>query len=241
MRTPQLSLFFLLLVCQTTESLTDKQVNLGQNVTLDCQIDVKEIYWVFQKLTDSPVLILRTFTSGSPIPLIYDERFKDKYSSLTLSWLFISNVTIDELGIYYCVKTTGSGPQLSNGTRLYINITESAQDHNQTENKNQPQCEKTLKIDNRLTVTSFLLNIVLIIATTGLLIHKFKKSTKSRQYHQNVEPEQLEDFNTAQYSEIELPTYSREENPKQINGTYVLLQKPKSHPRVQHNVNLQSY
>ncbi|XP_067252518.1 uncharacterized protein [Chanodichthys erythropterus] len=236
MRTPQLSLFFLLLVCQTTESLTDEQVNLGQNVTLDCQIDVKEIYWVFQKLTDTPALILRTFTSGTTSALIQDERFKDKYSSLTLSRLFISNVTIDELGIYYCVKSTVSGLQLSNGTRLYINFTESVQDQNQTENQQQTQSE----IHNFLTVTSFLLNIVLIIAIIVLLIFKLKKPTKSRQHRQNVEPEQLEDFNAAQYSEIELPTYSREENPKRINGTYMLLQKPKLHPRVQHNTNLQS-
>ncbi|ROL55454.1 hypothetical protein DPX16_20830 [Anabarilius grahami] len=184
-----------LLVCQTTESLTDKQVNLGQNVTLDCQIDVSDVYWVFQKLTDSPVLILRTFLSGFTSSLIQDERFKDKYSSLTLSHLFISNITIDKLGIYYCVKTTVSGLRLSNGTRLYITV---------------------------------------------LLIFKLKKPTKSRQHRQNVEPEQLEDFNAAQYSEIELPTYSREENPKRINGTYVLLQKPKPHQRVQHNMNLQS-
>ncbi|KAK7126637.1 hypothetical protein R3I94_017970 [Phoxinus phoxinus] len=233
MRTAQLLLFFLL-VCQTTESFRDERVNLGENVTLVCQIAVNDIYWVFQKLTDPPVLIMRTFTSESTSAQFYDARFKDKYLSLTLSRLFISNITIDELGIYYCIKT---GPtQLSDGTRLYI--TESAQDHNLTENKNQPQkdCEKT----PILTVTSFILNIVLIIAIIGLLILKLKKPTKSRQDRQNVEPVQLEDFNTAQYSEIELPTYSREENPKQINGTYALLQKPKPHHRVQHNVNLQS-
>ncbi|XP_048038685.1 uncharacterized protein LOC125263654 [Megalobrama amblycephala] len=196
MRTVQL-LLFVLLVCQTTESLTDKQVNLGQNVTLDCQIDVSDVYWVFQKLTDSPVLILRTFSSGFTSSLILDERFKDKYSSLTLSRLFISNVTIDELGIYYCVKKTDSGLRLSNGTRLYI--TESAQDHNQTENQQQTQSE----IHNNLTVTSFLLNIVLIIAIIVLLIFKLMKPTKSRQHRQNVEPEQLEDFNAAQFSEVE--------------------------------------
>ncbi|XP_077082205.1 uncharacterized protein LOC143735820 [Siphateles boraxobius] len=231
MRTAQLLLFFLLL-CQTTESLRDKRVNLGKNVTLDCQIDVKEIHWVFQKLTDSPVLILRTFTSESTYPQLFEERFKNKYSTLNLSRLFISNVTIEELGIYYCVKTGSPLLQFSNGTRLYIS--ESAQDHNQTENKNHPQphCEKT----PILTVTSFILNIVLIIAIIGLLILKLKKLTKSQQHRQNVEPVQLEDFNAAQYSEIELPTYSREENPKQINGTYTLLQKPKPHPRFQHHL-----
>ncbi|XDV22604.1 hypothetical protein PO909_027469 [Leuciscus waleckii] len=234
MRTAQLLLFFLL-VCQTTQSLRDKRVNLGGNVTLDCQIGVKENYWVFQKLTDSPVFIMRTFTTDSTSAQFYDERFKDKYSSLTLSRLVIRNITIDEIGIYYCVKTAPT-LQLSNGTRLYIS--ESAQDHNRTETENQPQ--QTPKTDNIMTVTSFILNIVLIIAVIGLLILQLKKPTKSRQHRLNVEPVQLEDFNAAQYSEIELPTYSREENPKQINSTYTLLQKPKPHPRVKHNFNLQS-
>ncbi len=108
-------------MCQTTESLTDKRVNLGENVTLDCQIDVKEIYWVFQKLTDSPVLILRTFTTDFGSSFIQDQRLKDKYSTLTLSRLFISNITINELGIYYCVKRNQTTLHISDGTRLYIN------------------------------------------------------------------------------------------------------------------------
>jgi len=106
-------------VCQTTASLRDKRVNLGENVTFDCQIDVKDIYWVFQKRTDSPVLIMRTFTSHYAASQFYEERFKVKYSSLTLSRLFISHITVDELGIYYCIKA-GTALQLSNGTRLYI-------------------------------------------------------------------------------------------------------------------------
>ncbi len=107
-------------MCLTTESLTDKRVNLGENVTLDCQIGVKEIYWVFQKLTDSPVLILRTFSTDSTSSFIQDQRLKDKYSTLTLSRLFISNITINESGIYYCV-TRNQSLQISDGTRLYIN------------------------------------------------------------------------------------------------------------------------
>ncbi|XP_016138171.1 uncharacterized protein [Sinocyclocheilus grahami] len=185
MRTPPLLLFFLLVWCQTAQCLISKRVNLGQNVSLDCQIDVKDIYWVFQNLTDSPVLILRTFTSESTTPQFYDKRFKDKCSLQTLSRLFIRNITINEIGIYYCAKA-GRTLQLSNGTRLY---------------------------------------------TTGLLMLKLKKPRKSRQQPQNVTPASLEALNTAQYSEIELSTYSRGETPIQINSTYALLQKPKPHPR----------
>ncbi|XP_052446503.1 uncharacterized protein LOC127988041 isoform X5 [Carassius gibelio] len=234
MRTVQL-LLFCLLVCQTTAFLTDKPVNLGGNVTLDCQIDVKDIYWVFQKLTDSPLLLLRTYTSDSTSSYIQDQRLKDKYSSLTKSRLFIINITIHELGIYYCVKPATTSLQISNGTRLYLNEsaqdqnqTESAQDQNEPEEKHQEQsCEETLEMHMILNVTSILLNFVLIIATIGLLMLKHKKPRKRRQQAQNVHPEQIEDLNNAQYSEIELPTCSRREKPIQINGTYALLQNPK--------------
>ncbi|XP_026091440.1 uncharacterized protein LOC113064749 isoform X2 [Carassius auratus] len=118
MRTAQLLLLFPLVWCQTTGSLIVKWVNLGENVTLDCQIDNKEIYWIFQKLKDSPVLILRTFTTDSTSSHIQDQRLKDKYSSLTLSRLFIRNITINEIGIYYCAKPNKT-LQISNGTRLY--------------------------------------------------------------------------------------------------------------------------
>ncbi|XP_059425245.1 uncharacterized protein LOC132159685 [Carassius carassius] len=234
MRTVQL-LLFCLLVCQTTASLTDKLVNLGENVTLDCEIDVTDIYWVFQKLTDSPLLILRTFTSEYASSYVQDQRLKDKYSSLTQSRLFIINITIHELGIYYCAKPATPKLQISNGTRLYINEsaqdqnqTESAQDQNEPEEKYQKQpCEETLEMHMILSVTSILLNFVLIIATIGLLMLKLKKPRKSQQQAQNVQPEQIEDLNNAQYSEIKLPTCSRRENPIQINGTYALLQNPK--------------
>ncbi|XP_026054325.1 uncharacterized protein LOC113040217 isoform X2 [Carassius auratus] len=252
MRTVHL-LLFCLLVCQTTESLTDKLVNLGENVTLDCQIDVKEIYWVFQKLTDSPRLLLRTFSSESASSHVQDQNLKDKYTSLNLSRLFIINITIHELGIYYCVKPDPKQLQFSNGTRLYINEsaqdqnqTESAQDQNEPEEKHQIQsCEKTLESHMILNVTSILLNFVLIIATIGLLMLKRKKPRKRRQQAKNVQPEQIEDLNNAQYSEIELPTCSRRENPIQINGTYTLLQNPKprsgsTHAEIITSCNMQS-
>ncbi|XP_056127860.1 uncharacterized protein LOC130105746 [Rhinichthys klamathensis goyatoka] len=194
MRTAQLSLFFLL-VCQTTESLRDKRVNLGENVTLDCQI-VKEIYWVFQKPTDSPALIMRTFSSHSTSPQFFDKRFKDKYSSLTLSRLFISNVTIDELGIYYCVKTNPI--QLSNGTRLYITV--AVRDQNQTEVNNNSQSPNT---QQTLMMLYFILSIVMFLAMAGLLQIKLQVCKKTHQQYQDEELEQLYSTNDDEFSEVE--------------------------------------
>ncbi|KAK7126636.1 hypothetical protein R3I94_017969 [Phoxinus phoxinus] len=196
MRTAQLLLFFLL-VCQTTESLRDERVNLGENVTLDCQIDVKNIYWVFQKLTDPPVVMMRTFTSHSTTAQFNYARFKDKYSSLTLSRLFISNITIDELGIYYCIKT-GPTLQLSDGTRLYI--TEDVQDHNQTEVNNNSQSPNALQA---LMILYVILNIVMFLAIIGLLQIKLQVCKKTHQQCQDEELEQLYSTNDEEFSEVE--------------------------------------
>ncbi|XP_051549602.1 uncharacterized protein LOC127438229 isoform X2 [Myxocyprinus asiaticus] len=225
MKTVQLALLCLWVWCPATESLIDKWVNLGENVTLDCNLGNKEIYWFFLKLPDSLVVILRTFTSESISAHFYDNQFKNKYSSQNWSRLIISNITADELGIYYCAKTV-SLLQLNNGTRLYI--TETGQIQNETECNNHSQHQKT---HQTLTVTSIALNGLMFITIIGLLMLRCKKPSKTQQQCQNVEPVHLEDLNVAQYSEIEFTTYSREEKPSQINGIYELLQNPKQNPQ----------
>ncbi|XP_043079397.1 uncharacterized protein LOC122327829 isoform X1 [Puntigrus tetrazona] len=90
------------------------ETDLGQNVTLNCDLDENEVIWLFLKL-DSPVLILRTF-SATP-PFYFKSEFKQKYSVLNKRGLFINNDTVDDLGVYYCMKI--SPPQkYSSGTRL---------------------------------------------------------------------------------------------------------------------------
>ncbi|XP_051550605.1 uncharacterized protein LOC127438794 [Myxocyprinus asiaticus] len=222
MKTVQLSIFYLLLWCSAGESLKNKLVVLGQNVTLNCDLDIKEINWLFLKLPDSLAVILRTFSSETTSLFYNDNRFKDNYSTLTLSRLFISNITADELGIYYCAKQ-GSTLHLDNGTRLYI--TENSQNQNETELNSQQHQHQIL------TVTSIALNVVMFILIIGLLKLKFKTHTKSRQQCQNVEPVQLEDLNAVQYSEIECSPYSTEVKSSQINNTYAFLQNPKPNPQ----------
>ncbi|KAL1251566.1 hypothetical protein QQF64_019362 [Cirrhinus molitorella] len=217
MRTVQLLLFYLLLVFQTTESLIDKWVNLGENVTLACPIDVKNIFWVFQKLTDSPVVILRTFTSDSTTSQLYDERFREKYSLKIWSHLFISNITINELGIYYCVKTHFL--KLSNGTRLYT--TEAALDYNQTELENYLQCPAN-NLQLSLIVLYFTPNIVMFLAIIALLQLRFKACKKRHQQCQDEELEQLYSTNGEEFSEVEFRLFHP------TNNTFVPFQMPKT-------------
>ncbi len=103
---------------QATESLTNTAVTLGADVNITCDLE-KEIYWYKHKSPDPPVFILRTYSSTNEGAKYENSIFKLKYSVKTNSRLFIRNISTDELGVYYCVKT--SEPlKFSNGTKIYI-------------------------------------------------------------------------------------------------------------------------
>uniref|UniRef100_A0A673IRV8 Ig-like domain-containing protein n=1 Tax=Sinocyclocheilus rhinocerous TaxID=307959 RepID=A0A673IRV8_9TELE len=104
---------------QATESLTNTAVTLRADVNISCDLDIEEIYWYRLKSPDPPVFILRTYSSTYEGAKYENSIFKHKYSVKTNSRLFIRNITTDELGVYYCVKT--SEPlKFSNGTKIYI-------------------------------------------------------------------------------------------------------------------------
>ncbi|RXN12986.1 immunoglobulin iota chain [Labeo rohita] len=110
---------YLLMWSEATESLTNIAVTLGADVNISCDLDIKEIYWYKHKSPDPPVLILRTFDRISEGAEYENSIFTHKYSVKTNSRLFIRNISTDELGVYYCVKT--SEPlKFSNGTEIYI-------------------------------------------------------------------------------------------------------------------------
>ncbi|KAL1251032.1 hypothetical protein QQF64_018828 [Cirrhinus molitorella] len=158
---------FLLMWSQVTESLKNIAVSLGADVIISCDLDIKEIYWYKQKLPDPPVLILRTYDRISEAAKYENSTFKDKYLVKTNSSLFIRNISIDELGVYYCAKT--SEPQkLDNGTKIYIS---DCVHKNQTSesNESEPNDASQQQIPWRnLTIASALLNVLLIIALMGL-------------------------------------------------------------------------
>ncbi|KAI2650813.1 Ig kappa chain V-II region [Labeo rohita] len=107
----------LLVWCQAVETLTEL-TNLGHNVSINCDLEEKEIYWMLLKLPNPPVMILRLF-STSPTPFYYDPRFRFKYAVQPKHHLVIRNVTTDDLGVYYCMSTEAP-PKFSSGTRLHI-------------------------------------------------------------------------------------------------------------------------
>ncbi|KAL1251109.1 hypothetical protein QQF64_018905 [Cirrhinus molitorella] len=109
---------FYVLMCFEA-AVVDLLSYLGSNVTINCNLDENEVYWIFLKTPDPPTVILRTFPTPMS-PHYYNKTFRNKYSVQFKHRLVINNVTADELGVYYCMNTR-TPPKLSNSTRLHLN------------------------------------------------------------------------------------------------------------------------
>ncbi|KAK2906791.1 hypothetical protein Q8A67_005776 [Cirrhinus molitorella] len=176
MKTLLLSLLCLFLWNQSTEALTDQQVDLGQNVTLACEFNIKAVIWFVTKLPARPEMILRTY--GPPAqPIYYNQKLINKYSEGGWSRLLINKVSVDDLGIYYCIKPSklNSNPEVSDGIRLHT----ADPSHNETEQKNPPQDQTTLQIP---IIIFSLLTVVLFAAVIGLLVMNHKLSKRIPKY-----------------------------------------------------------
>ncbi|KAK9967367.1 hypothetical protein ABG768_001770 [Culter alburnus] len=160
MKIIQLQLY-VLICCQA--AVADQLTDLGSNVSINCDLDENEVYWILLKTPDPPAVILRSFSTPRS-PFYLNKTFRKKYSVQFKHRLVINNVTADELGVYYCINTD-TPPKFSNGSRLYF--TEPVQPsecHNHTMiefiDQNQTQCQ-TITIISGLMIG--LLLIVLIV------------------------------------------------------------------------------
>ncbi|KAL1251116.1 hypothetical protein QQF64_018912 [Cirrhinus molitorella] len=95
MKILQLQLY-VLISCQA--AVADLLTDLGSNVTINCDLDEKEVYWILLKTPDPPTVILRSF-STAPSPFYPNKTFRKKYSVQSKHCLVINNVTADELGV----------------------------------------------------------------------------------------------------------------------------------------------
>ncbi|XP_035376897.1 uncharacterized protein LOC113582815 [Electrophorus electricus] len=172
-------LFCLLLWCGAAESFTDKMVDLGQNVTLRCEVAVRDVYWYLMKPSHPPVFILRSFSSKITIPLYNSTTLNKQFSLQLNSSLFIQNITLKELGIYYCIQID-TPPRISNGIKLHSRL-HKADNQNQTCECKQFQDEthdedEEMRLWRNLLITSGLLICVLVIVVTGMTVSHCKVS-----------------------------------------------------------------
>ncbi|RXN13074.1 hypothetical protein ROHU_009872 [Labeo rohita] len=172
---------YLLAYCQVEEILTYQLTDLGQNVTINCSLDIKEVTWLLLNSPDPPVLILRSF-SNPPHTFYFNIGFKEKYSVQSKHNLFIKNVSIDELGVYYCTNIDRTA-QFSNGTRLdqTTSITVPTpvseclcQNHTVVEQSTDPTLWKTA------SVVFSLINVCLVFGFIGFITRFHLKSSVSQ-------------------------------------------------------------
>ncbi|XP_072526970.1 uncharacterized protein [Salminus brasiliensis] len=164
MKIAELHLCLMVICWQQASGLTDMLVDLGQNVSLTCDLTpVKEVYWFIQKYPSPPKPIMRSFFGRAP-PYFYDDSFRGKFSLQENSRLVVQSVTKEELGTLYCVET--GNLNFSSGTRLYISEPTSPSPHPTQVTDQRTHCETPLLV----TVSAALCCVVLaVVFFSGLM------------------------------------------------------------------------
>ncbi|KAI2644367.1 Ig kappa chain V19-17 [Labeo rohita] len=246
-----LYLIDVLICCQY--GVSDLQTDLGSNVTINCDLDENEVYWILLKTADPPTVILRSFPTPKS-PFYPNKTFRKKYSVQFKHRLVINNVTADELGVYYCMNTE-TPPKLSNSTRIYITgefiysfsnqsklistvgtfITESTKCHNHTMEEFIDQTQWQI-----ISIVSALMNGLLIIVLIGLLkvfVFGSRRSLKcSRQPNADLQQMQVieqQHPDQLQYAEVDFTKLRKNMRPSQVNSTYAALNLPKNTSKTQ--------
>ncbi|KAI2646988.1 Ig kappa chain V region 3368 [Labeo rohita] len=218
-----------LICCQA--AVSDLQTDLGSNVIINCDLDEKEVYWILLKTPDPPTLILRSFPAPTP-PFYINNTFRKKYSVQFKHRLVINNVTVDELGVYYCMNTR-TPPKLSNSTRLYINestqLTGLTGCHNITATDYTDQTHWLI-----ISIILGLMNGLLIIVVVGLVkvfvVGNRRSAEQSQQLNADLQQMQVTGQHQDQlhYAEVNFSKLRRNIRSSQINSTYAALNLPRS-------------
>ncbi|KAG1939879.1 hypothetical protein F2P79_017110 [Pimephales promelas] len=224
MKIIQLQLY-VLICCRA--AVSDQLTDLGSNVTINCDLDENEVYWILQKTPDPPTVILRSMSTMSA-PFYLNKTFRKKYSLQFKHRLVINNVTADELGVYYCMNTD-TPPKLSNSTRLTFNeSTQITEYHNHTAvefiDQNQNQCQIII-------IISGLMNGLLLIVLIGLVkvfVIGNRRSAEESQLNTDLQQTQVTEEHDLQYATMDFSKMRRNIRHSQINSTYAALNLPKS-------------
>ncbi|KAK2819525.1 hypothetical protein Q7C36_021171 [Tachysurus vachellii] len=214
--------FYLLVFCGAAECFTEKFVDLGQNVTVACEVSVNNVYWFLMKASEPPVFILRSFFSISLTADYSNTTFNKRFSLQYNSSLFIHNISTNELGVYYCIYTQkGSSPNISRGIRLYI---QSHSAENQTCNteclQNQTGAVSTGSSVQTSLIISVIMNCVLVITgVTVFTVQRCRRSPKTQTQPPGPSQQQQDNSNLV-YSEVQFPMTTRPTRTSDQDCTY---------------------
>ncbi|XP_016109401.1 uncharacterized protein [Sinocyclocheilus grahami] len=228
MKIIQLQLY-ILICCQY--AVADLLTDLGSNVSINCDLDENEVYWILLKTADPPTVILQSFSTSSFYP---NKSFRKKYSVQFKHRLVINNVTADELGVYYCMNTR-TPPKLSNSTRIYFTestkLTAVTECHNHTVTEYIEQNQTQWKI---IIIIFGLMNGLLVIVVVGLVkvfvVGNRRSAEQSEQLNADLQQMQVMEPHQDQlhYATVDFSKLRRNIRSSQINSTYAALNLPKS-------------
>ncbi|XP_046702351.1 uncharacterized protein LOC124383975 [Silurus meridionalis] len=174
-------LFYLLVCCGAAEGFTEKLVDLGQTVTLQCEVAVRYVSWFLMKPSEPPMYILRSFSSRILDPDYSNQTLRKIFSVQYNSSLFIHNISTNELGEYHCFKY-GLPFKISPGIRLATQNHSAASGlKNQTSKPVHQQSE-----ENGLTllpslILSVIINCTLVITVTVFVCRRCRRPLKTRE------------------------------------------------------------
>ncbi|XP_060767715.1 uncharacterized protein LOC132875111 [Neoarius graeffei] len=219
---------YLLVCCGAAEGFIEKSVNLGQNVTLKCEVSINYVFWFLMKPSEPPVNILRSYSSLSLWAEYSNTTFSKTFSLQYNSSLFIHNISMNELGVYYCIQT-GSSPNISSGIRLYIQ-NHSAENQGckieQRQNQSVSTPGETWKTFVPILIISVIMNLALAVTVTVFTVRHCRRSPKAPAQAPDPGLQLCQDASLV-YAQVQhVPTKGRIRT-TELNSTYALLQPAK--------------
>lgn len=88
--------------CVGAESPMEVRVELGQNVTLNCSLDTKNIFWYMEIHSRFRGCIARVISEGRDQQYFVSTAGTTKYVVLQVNRLLITNVTAEDCRRYFC-------------------------------------------------------------------------------------------------------------------------------------------
>ncbi|XP_044043570.1 uncharacterized protein LOC122871978 isoform X2 [Siniperca chuatsi] len=102
--------------CAEAENPTQVKAELGQNVTLNCSLNISNIFWFMEIHSQFIGCIVRTFSTNPTDNKYFVYPVMTKYIAMG-NRLVITNITAEDFRLYFCSKTPDNN-KFKDGIRL---------------------------------------------------------------------------------------------------------------------------
>uniref|UniRef100_UPI0037E7ECD5 uncharacterized protein n=1 Tax=Semicossyphus pulcher TaxID=241346 RepID=UPI0037E7ECD5 len=208
------------------QNSTEVRVELGQNVTLNCSLDIPDIYWYMEIHSSVKVCIIRTF---SGVPILQVSAPAHKYNSKQGNRLQISNVTAEDYRLYSCASKLQGSIRYKDTFHLRP-VTLKPPPSPLTDEQTSQQHTCRLCQDELVVYSSFTLNALLLLLLLGVVLPclclRRKTCSKRGGDPSPLTCEDPETLEMPQYEEIQLPPHRAPPAALPHDGIYYKAQLP---------------